>query len=342
MKALVIRAHGGIDQLEIAEMPRPMIGPNDVLVNVKAVALNHLDLFVRNGAPSLKLAMPHIPGSDVAGVIAEVGANVRGLAVGTRVTINAGLSCGHCEYCIGGEESLCAEFKILGEHTTGGAAEYVSVPAVNVLPIPDSMSFEQAAAAPLVFLTAWRALISRARLRAGEDVLVLGAGAGVATAAIQIAKLAGARVFATSSSDAKLEKAKQIGADVLLNYTTQEWDREVFKLTNKRGVDIVFESVGAATWAKSVRALRRGGRMVVIGATSGPNPEEEIRQIFWKQIEIVGSTMSNQREFREVMKLVFAGKLTPIIDVVLPLERAREAHARLESGEQFGKIVLTI
>ena len=342
MKALVIKEHGGTDKLEIMDVARRTIGPDDVLVNVKAVALNHLDLFVRNGAPSLKLPMPHIPGSDLSGVIVEVGPNVRGLAVGTRVTINPGLSCGRCECCIGGEESLCADFKILGEHTTGGAAEFVCVPAVNVLQIPDAMSFEQAAAAPLVFLTAWRALISRARLRAGEDVLVLGAGGGAATAAIQIAKLAGARVFVTSSSDAKLEQARQIGADVLLNYTTQEWDRQVFRLTNKRGVDVVFESVGAATWAKSVRALRRGGRMVVIGATSGPNPEEEIRQIFWKQIEIIGSTMSNQREFREVMKLVFAGRLTPIIDVVMPLERAKEAHARLEKGEQFGKIVLTI
>lgn len=342
MKALAIYEHGGIDKLQIADLPRPTIGPNDVLVNVKAVALNHLDLFVRNGMPTLKLPLPHIPGSDVSGVIAELGAQAAGLQVGQRVVINPGLSCGHCEFCIAGEESLCNEFKILGEHTTGGAAEFVRVPAVNVLPIPDTLSFEQAAAAALVFLTAWRALISRARLRAGEDVLILGAGAGVSTAAIQIAKKAGARVFVTSSSDEKLQKAKELGADVLLNYKTQEWDREVFAATNRRGVDVVFDSVGAATWTKSIRSLKRGGRMVVIGATSGPNPQEEIRLIFWKQIDILGSTMSNQREFREVMKLVFRGELKPVIDVVLPLERAREAHARLEQGEQFGKIVLTI
>ncbi len=342
MKALAIFEHGGIDKLQIADLPKPTIGADDVLVNVKAVALNHLDLFVRNGMPTLKLPLPHIPGSDVAGVIAEMGANVAGLTVGQRVTINPGLSCGRCEFCIAGEESLCSEFKILGEHTTGGAAEFVRVPAVNVLPIPDTLSFEQAAAAPLVFLTAWRALISRARLRAGEDALILGAGAGVSTAAIQIAKKAGARVFVTSSSDEKLRKAKELGADVLLNYATQEWDREVFKATDRRGVDVVFESVGAATWAKSIRSLKRGGRMVVIGATSGPNPQEEIRQVFWKQIDILGSTMSNQREFREVMRLVFRGELKPEIDVVLPLERAREAHARLEKGEQFGKIVLTV
>lgn len=342
MKALAIYEHGGIDKLQIVDLPKPAIGSDDVLINVKAVALNHLDLFVRNGSPALKLPMPHIPGSDVAGVIAEVGANVSGLMAGQRVTINPGLSCGHCEFCIMGEESLCPEFKILGEHVTGGSAEFVRVPAVNVLPIPDDFPFEQAAAAPLVFLTAWRALISRARLRAGEDVLILGAGAGVSTAAIQIAKKAGARVFVTSSSDEKLQKAKQIGADVLINYKTQEWDREVFKLTNKRGVDVVFESVGAATWLKSIRSLGRGGRMVVIGATSGANPQEEIGYIFWKQIEIIGSTMSSQSEFREVMKLVLRGELKPVIDVVLPLERTREAHARLEKGEQFGKIVLTV
>jgi NADPH:quinone reductase-like Zn-dependent oxidoreductase len=342
VKALAIYEHGDVDKLQIADLPKPTIGPDDVLINVKAVALNHLDLFVREGLPSLKLPMPHIPGSDFAGVIAEVGANVRDFKVGQRVTVNPGVSCGRCEFCLAGEQSLCAQFGILGEHMTGGAAEFARVPAVNALTIPDSYPFEMAAAAPLVFLTAWRALISRARLRAGEDVLIIGAGAGTSTAAIQIAKRAGARVFVTSSSDDKLRRAKEIGADVGLNYETQEWDRELFAQTGKRGVDVVFESVGAATWTKSIRALRRGGRMVVIGATTGPNPAEEIRQIFWKQIEIIGSTMSNQREFREVMKLVFRGELKPIVDTVMPLEQAREAHQRLARGEQFGKIVLEI
>ncbi len=342
MKALAIYEHGDIDKLQIVDLPMPAIGPDDVLINVKATALNHLDLWVRQGLPTLKLSMPHVPGSDFAGVIAQVGGNVRGLQVGQRVTVNPGVSCGHCEFCLAGEQSLCAEFGILGEHTTGGAAEFARVPAVNVLPIPDDYPFEMAAAAPLVFLTAWRALISRARLRAGEDVLVLGAGAGVSTAAIQIAKHAGARVFVTSSSEDKLHRAREIGADVGLNYKTQEWDREIFRMTGKRGVDVVFESVGADTWLKSVRSLRRGGRMVVIGATTGANPPEEIRYIFWKQIEIIGSTMSNQREFREVMKLVLCGELKPVIDTVMPLEQAREAHKRLASREQFGKIVLTI
>lgn len=342
MKALAIYEHGGVDKLQIADLPRPAIGPDDVLINVKAVALNRLDIFVRNGSPALKLTMPHIPGSDAAGVIAEVGSNVRALAVGQRVTVNPGLSCGHCEFCLAGQQSLCAEFQILGEHLTGAAAEFVRVPAVNVLPIPSDVPFEVAAAAPLVYLTAWRALISRARLRPGEDVLVVGAGAGTSTAAIQIAKRAGARVFATSSTDDKLKRAKEIGADVVINYKTQEWDRQLFAETGKRGVDVVFESVGAATWLKSIRALKRGGRMVVIGATTGPHPQEEIAYIFWKQIDILGSTMSNQSEFREVMKLVLRGELKPVIDTVFPLERARDAHLRMESGEQFGKIVLTI
>ena len=342
MKALAFYEHGGSDKLQIVDLPKPTIGLDDVLINVKAIALNQLDLFVRRGSPVLKLPLPHIPGSDGAGVIAEVGANVKGLSVGQRVTINPGLSCGRCDFCIAGEESLCPDFKILGEHTSGTAAEFVRVPAVNVLPIPDDYPFEQAAAAPLVYLTVWRALISRACVRAGEDVLILGAGAGTGTAAIQIAKKAGARVFVTSSSDEKLQMAKEIGADIGINYQTQEWDREVFKLTAKRGVDIVFDSVGAATWLKSIRSLKRGGRLVVIGATTGANPPEEIGYIFWKQIDILGSTMSNQREFREVMKLVLRNELKPVIDRVFPLERAQEAHARLESGAQFGKIVLTV
>ncbi len=342
MKALAFREHGGIEKLEIMDLPVPEPGPNDVRIRVKAVALNHLDLWVRQGMPSLKLPLPHVPGSDLAGVIDQVGANVRGLSVGQRVTVNPGLSCGHCEYCLGGEQSLCAEFKILGEHVTGGAAEFAVVPEVNVLPIPDDFPFETAAAAPLVFLTAWRALISRARVRAGESVLILGAGGGVASAAIQIAKRAGARVFATSSSEEKLARARDLGANVLINYKTQEWDRQVWKETNKRGVDVVLDSIGEPTWNKSIRSLAKGGRLVTIGATAGPNPTEEIRLLFWKQVEIMGSTMSNQREFREVMHLVLSGDLKPPIDVVWPLERAQEAHARLEKGEQFGKIVLTI
>lgn len=342
MKALVVTEHGGIDKLQILDLPKPSVGADDVLINVKAIALNQLDLFVRRGSPALHLALPHILGSDVSGIVTEVGADVRGVSVGQHVAVNPGLSCGHCEYCLGGQQSLCPEFQILGEHLAGAAAEFVRVPGVNVIPIPNDYPFEMAAAASLVFLTAWRALISRARVREGEDVLVLGAGAGTATAAIQIAKHAGARVFCTSSSDEKVKKAKDIGADYAFNYKTQEWDRQVFAATGKRGVDVVFESVGAATWLKSIRSLKKGGRMVVIGATTGPHPQEEIAYIFWKQIDILGSTMSNQSEYRDVMRLVLRGELKPIVDSVFPLERARDAHALLESGEQFGKVVITV
>ncbi len=342
MKAVAIFEHGGVDKLILTDLPRPSIGPDEVLLNVKAVAMNHLDLWVREGLPGLKLEFPFTLGSDVAGVIAEVGARVRDWQVGQRVTINPGWWCGRCEYCLAGQESLCVEFKIFGEHLPGGYAEFIRVPARNLLSIPDDFSFEEAAAAPLAFLTAWRALITQARVQPGDDVLVLGVGGGVASAALQVAKLVGARVFATSSSDAKLKRAQELGADILINSKEKEFEREVWQITNKRGVDVVFDSIGAATWLKSIRALRKGGRLVTVGATSGPNPTEEIRLIFWKQISIIGSTMSTQKEFREVMKLVFRRRLKPVIDKVFPLEEARAAHERLARGEQFGKIVLKV
>ncbi len=342
MKALAFMEHGGIENLRLMDLEPKPLEPNDVLIQVKAVALNRLDLWTLNGMPGLKLPMPHIPGGDVAGVVAQIGEFVGTVRVGQRVLVNPSLWCGRCEYCTSGEESLCNDFKILGEHVWGGAAEFVRVPVRNVLPLPEDFPFELAAAAALVYQTAWRALISRARVKPGEDVLILGAGAGVSTAAIQIAKKAGARVLVTSSSDEKLQRAKQIGADVLINYATQEWDKQVWQATNKRGVDVVFESVGAATWVKAIRSLRKGGRLVTIGATTGPNPPEEIRNIFWKQIDILGSTMANQREFREVMTLVLRGELTPVIDRVFPFDQARAAFERLSKGEQFGKIVLTI
>ncbi len=342
MKAVAIFEHGGVDKLTLTDLPRPSIGPDEVLINVKAVAMNHLDLWVREGLPGLKLEFPFMLGSDVAGVIAEVGAQVRDWQVGQRVTINPGWWCGRCEYCLAGQESLCVEFKIFGEHLPGGYAEFIRVPARNLLSIPDDFSFEEAAAAPLAFLTAWRALITQARVIPGDDVLILGVGGGVASAALQVAKLVGARVFATSSSDAKLKRAQELGADILINSKEKEFEREVWRITNKRGVDVVFDSIGAATWLKSIRALRKGGRLVTVGATSGPNPTEEIRLIFWKQISIIGSTMSTQKEFREVMKLVFRRQLKPVIDKIFPLEEARAAHERLARGEQFGKIVLKV
>ncbi|MBI3658989.1 zinc-binding dehydrogenase, partial [Candidatus Acetothermia bacterium] len=268
--------------------------------------------------------MPHISGSDVAGVIEKVGAKVTNVKPGDRVVVNPTLSCGKCEYCKMGENPFCDEFKILGEHTDGGYAEFCKAPESNCMLIPQEFSFEEAAAAPLVFLTAWRMLVSRAKVKPGEDVLVLGAGGGVASAAIQIAKLSGARVaiqiaklsgarvIATASTETKLEQAKKLGADILINYKTVEFDKEIWKLTNKRGVDVVVENIGEATWKQSIRSLARNGRLVTCGATTGHLGEIDIRMLFWKQLQIFGSTMSNKREFVEVMKLVWARKLKPI------------------------------
>jgi len=313
-----------------------------VLVQVKACALNHLDLWVRRGLPGLELKLPFWSGSDVAGVVAEVGADVVTIKPGDRVIINPSLSCGVCEYCMAGEESLCVDFKILGEHVPGGCAEFVAAPAGNLMRLPDGFSFEEAAAVPLVFQTAWRALITQARLRPGEDVLILGASGGAATAAIQIARLAGARVFAVTSRAEKINQAKELGAEVGINRTEVDFAREVWKLTDKRGVDVVLENVGSPTWKQSLRCLARGGRLVTYGATAGPIGETDIRVVFWKQIHIIGSTMSNRKEFADVMRLIFQRRLRPVIDKVLPLEEARAAHERLEAGEQFGKIVLQI
>ena len=342
MKAVAIYEHGGIDQLKLVELPKPEPAPDEVIINVKAVALNRLDLWVRQGLPGLKLPMPFTLGSDVAGIVDSVGTEVTNLQGGQRVTINPGWWDTTCEFCQRGDHALCVNFKIFGEHLPGGYAEFMRVPARNVLPIPDDFDFVEICAAPLAFQTAWRALITRGRLQAGEDVVILGAGSGVSTAALQVAKYAGARVFATSHSDEKLERAKELGADITINYAQKEWEKEVFAITKKRGADLVLDAIGEATWLKSLRALRKGGRLVTYGATSGPNPVEEIRLIFWKQIEIIGSTMSNQGEFMDVMKLVFQRKLKPVVDVVLPLERAAEAHERLARNEQFGKIVLTV
>ncbi len=343
MKAVVFESHGGPDVLKVVnDFPEPVLGPGDVMLRVRATALNHLDLSVRQGMPTLKLPLPHILGSDVAGEVAEVGDDVADLEVGERVAVNPGLSCGECEFCMRGEESLCADFKILGEHVNGGYAEFVAVPARNVARLPTDFPFEAAAAAPLTFLTAWRLLVTRAQVKPGEDVLVLGAGSGVSTAAIQIAKLAGCTVYVTSSSDEKLRRAKEIGADVLVNYKAVPWSKAVWELTGKRGVDVVLDHVGAATFKDSLRSLRKGGRLVTPGATTGGVTEIDLRVVFWRQLSILGSTMSSQREFEDVMKLVFMGRLKPVVDRVLPLEEARKAHEVLERGEQFGKVVLRV
>ena len=342
MRAAITRAYGGPEVVEIAELPRPGVPPGHALVAVRAAALNHLDLWVRRGLPGLELEFPHIGGSELAGRVEELGEGVEGFAVGDRVLVNPALWDGECEWCARGEESLCVAFKVLGEHVNGGFAEFAAVPARNLLPLPDDLPFEEAAAVPLVFQTAWRGLISRARLQAGESVLVTGASGGVSTAAIQIAKHAGATVFALTSGARTMQGVKELGADFVIDRNVASFADEIRTLTERRGVDVVFDSVGQAIWSEAMRVLTRNGRLVTYGATTGHHAEFDIRRLFWKQLQIIGTTMASDSEFREVMKLVFDKQLRPVIDVVWPLERAREAHERLESGGAFGKIILTV
>jgi len=338
MLAALFHEFGGPEVLRVEEVERSRPGRGEVLLRVEAVALNHLDLWVRRGLP-IETPMPHIGGSDVAGVVEEVGEGVDGGLVGTRVVVDPSLACGRCEWCRRGEQSLCVDYRILGEHTQGGLAEYVVVPAANLLAVPAGFPVERAAAAPLVFLTAWRGLVTRGRLRAGESVLVTGASGGVGSAAVQIARLAGARVHAVTTTE-NVERVRALGADVVYDRTQVDYSKEVWRETGKRGVDVVLDSVGAAVWKQNVRALARGGRLVAYGATTGAVAETDLRQLFWKQLEIVGTTMSTRAEFETVMRLVFEGRLDPVVDVVWPLERVREAHERLERGEHFGKVVL--
>jgi NADPH:quinone reductase-like Zn-dependent oxidoreductase len=339
MRAAIFEEYGGPEVVRVRDdIPIPEPGPGEVRLRVGASGMNHLDLWVRRGLP-IETTMPHIGGSDIAGTVDEPGDGVSGWSAGDRVVVNPSLWCGRCEWCQAGEEPLCVEYRILGEHTQGGFAEYVVVPARNLYRIPDGFPFETAAAAPLVFLTAWRGLVTRGRLRAGESVLVTGASGGVGTAAVQIAKRLGATVYAVTSTP-WVDRVQDLGADVVYDRSSSDFAREIWQATGKRGVDVVFDSVGQATFAQSIRALGRLGRLVVYGATTGPRGEVDIRQVFWKQLEILGTTMSNQAEFRGVMGRVFSGELEPVVDVAWPLERASEAHGRLEGGEAFGNIVL--
>jgi NADPH:quinone reductase-like Zn-dependent oxidoreductase len=269
-----------------------------------------------------------------------VGANVTDLKPGQRVTINPGISCGHCEFCAAGFGSQCLFYEIVGEHRDGSYAQLLRVPSHIVIPIPDSMSFEEAAAAPLAFLTAWSMLVGKAQIYPGQDVLILGVGAGVGTACLQISKMIGCRVFVTASTDDKLEKARQLGADFLINYTKAEFDKEIRALTARRGVDVVVDYIGADTWVRSLRAARKGGRIVTCGATTGYAPQTDLRQIFFRQLQVVGSTMGSHREFLDMMKCIFRGMLKPVIHGVLPLAEARKAHEMIENREVFGKLVL--
>jgi len=341
MKAVVLAGHGGPEVLRVAEMPEPAIGDRDVLVRVRACALNHLDVWVRGGLPGRSVAFPHILGSDISGEVAKIGAAVTNVKVGERVLLAPGVSCGQCEQCIAGHDNFCADYSLFGRQIHGGYAELVRSPSVNVIPIPGNLSFEEAAAVPLVFLTAWHMLFNRAQLRPAETVLVIAAGSGVGSAAIQIAKAAGARVIATAGSEAKLAKAKQLGADDTVLHGG-EFARDVKKLTGGKGVDVVFEHVGAATWEQSIFSLKPGGRLVTCGATTGFESKININYIFGRQLSILGSFMGEKSELFAALELFKRGLLKPVVDTVLPLERAADAHRRLESREQFGKVVLQV
>ncbi len=338
MKSVFFRRHGGNEVLEYGDWPEPEPGPGDVRVAIRAAALNHLDIFVRNGIPDVPL--PQVPGADGSGIVDAVGAGVEGVAPGDRVLIQPGLYCNRCEFCRGGEQSLCVTYQILGEHTPGTFAEKVVVPARNLFPIPEGLSFEQAAAFPLVYQTAWRMVVGRAGLRPGETMLVHGAGGGVAGAAVEIGLLSGGRIYATTAGEEKLARVRGKGAEVVLDHVKQNVAKEIRSLTGKRGVDVIVDCVGEATWKSSLQCAAKGGRIVTCGATSGPNPAEEIRLIFWKQLSILGSTMANDREFRTLLAAVAAGRLRPTIDRVYPFSRVAEAYARMEEGLQYGKIVL--
>jgi len=342
MKAIVFERHGGPEVLKYTDAPDPVIRASEVLVKVRACALNHLDLWVRHGIPGVAFPLPHIPGSDISGEIAQIGADVTTVRVGQKVVLAPGVSCGKCPACLSGQDNRCRQFTNLGYMIDGGCAEFVRAPEVNCMPYPENLSFEEAASIPLVFQTAWHMLIARAELQPGEDVLVLGAGSGVGSAAIQIAKFFGARVIATAGGDEKLQKAKELGADHLINHKTQKIREEVRRITNKRGVDAVFEHVGTATWDESIASLAPGGRLVTCGATTGYDAKIDLRFLFSRQLSLLGSYMGTKPELLTVMKLVAAGRLRPVVDRVFPLAEAAAAHAYLESSAQFGKVVLKV
>jgi NADPH:quinone reductase-like Zn-dependent oxidoreductase len=338
MKAVRYHEHGGPEVLRYEDAPEPEARATEVVVRVRACALNHLDLWNRRGV--VKLPLPHIGGADVAGDIAD--SSDPNFPVGQRVMLQPGLSCGFCHACLTGRDHFCPRYDVLGSQSDGGYAEYVRVPRQNVIPLPDAIGYVEAAAFPLTFLTAWHMLITRAGLRSGEDVLVLGAGSGVGQAAIQIARFHGARVFATAGTEAKLARAREIGAAEVINHHTQDLPAEIRRLTSNRGVDIVVEHVGEATWDRSVKCLTRGGRLVTCGATTGHKASIDLRFLFARQYSLIGTYMGAKGELLRAARLFFAGHLVPIVDRRFPLQEAAAAHAHLEQGQQFGKVVLQL
>ncbi|TFG08810.1 MAG: alcohol dehydrogenase [Promethearchaeota archaeon] len=344
MRAAYINNHGDLNQIHIGEIDVPAIGPNDVLIETKFAALNHLDIFVIRGWPGLNLKMPHVMGADGSGIVKEIGAAVTTLKPGDRITVNPGLSCGKCKMCLSGKQVFCQQFSILGENQRGTFAQLFKIPEINALKIPDDYPLDKAAAAPLTFLTAYRMLTTQANLKPGEMVFIHGAGGGVSSAAIQIAKFLGATVIATTSTPQKIEKTKSLGADHIINYKEEkDYAKRVYKeLTKQQGIDVVIDNVGQATFQTSLRLLKPGGRLITCGVTSGPFTKIDITNIFWKHLVIKGSTMANQGEFREVMSLIFQKKITPVIDKIFSLEQIKEAESYLEAANQFGKVLLKI
>lgn len=342
MKAVRFHEHGGPEVLRYEDVPEPKPAAHEILVRVRACALNHLDIWVRKGLPGLKVHLPHTSGADVAGEVAAVGAVCARVKVGQRVVLMPAVSCGQCPACLGGRDNLCRQYQILGGYgdVDGGYAEYITVPEVNAIPLADHLGFEAAAAVPLTFLTAWNMLVTLAHLQRGEEVLVIGAGSGVGAAAVQIARLLGARVIATAGSEAKLAKAKVLGADHGINHATQDIAAEVRTLTGKRGVDVVFEHVGEAVWAKCLAALTPGGRLVTCGATTGFNATTDLRFLFSKQLSILGGYMGRKADLLTLWRFVESGELKGVVDGTFPLKDAAAAQRRMEAREHFGKIVL--
>ncbi len=348
MRAALFRRHGGPEVMEIGELADPEPGPGEVLVRVSAAALNHIDLWLREGLPALPVALPHVLGGDVCGVIAGLGPGVKplpDLREGDRVLINPGLSCGRCPACLDGRDNLCPDYRLIGEQTWGGQAELLVMPAQNLVPAPLSrvpLDDAQLASMPVAFMTAWQMLVDRARIQQGETVLVVAAGSGVGVAAVQIAKLFGARVIATASSVPKLAAARALGADETIDHSSSDIVAEVKRLTGRRGADIVVDHVGTATFAKSIVACARGGRVVVCGATTGFEPVLNLRHLFWRQLSVLGSTMASKSRLYTVLDLAAGGRLRPVVDRVYPLADVGPAHTRLESREAFGKVVLAL
>lgn len=343
MKAVRIHEHGGSEKLRYEDADEPKLAsPTEAIVQLKAAALNHIDIWTRRGLTGVKIALPHILGADGAGVVVEVGGQVRNVKIGDPVCLYPPSGCGECEFCLTNRDFMCVYLRTLGERLEGTYAEYVKLPAKNCFPIPVGLSFEEAAAFPLVYITVWRMLIINARLRPGEHVLILGVGGGVASAALQIAKQMGAHVTVTSSRDEKLALAASWGADHGINYLKTDFAREARALTSKRGVDVVVDCVGGESWGKSLAALAKGGRLVTCGATAGANAATDMRRIFWNHLNIYGSTLGSREEFRQILAFMQVTHVRPIIDQLYPLAEAIAAHRRLEQGEQFGKVVLQI